>query len=402
MQKKQKQLEDSGGTILRKLRDTLELDKINTLIQRLKEILSNLNDNVVKFGKTIDELTRLIDEAKELWNSMLDKVKSSLPKDTNTTAGDTAADQQAATSEEKMTLDLQNFLKNPDVTHLLNEGSLQEVIECHKLIDDFYEKTKAIKKILEIYTSNKIQVTLDNELQLVYNDYKVLRQQCRKFNEDADFKRSLAWVVLIRKEWKTDYMSTSRVYRRWSKRQSQFFEKIQKIKDECKLIHKSVTKFNDEITQEQLDGLVEALNKHVDDLPNAQEQQRQGQSSPDELQELREKFMNDPVVKEAAKTSFKSETMKGLVKLYNEITKSLAIISRKMDDLNLRDVAKDEDIDKMWENKYPQTKILHNFFDSQSYIRRFIAADLCADALHHIQIIYQACRNLTADKQFLK
>jgi hypothetical protein len=73
-----------------------------------------------------------------------------------------------------------------------------------------------------------------------------------------------------------------------------------------------------------------------------------------------------------------------------------------MDDLNLRDVEPDKDIDKMWENKYPQTKILLKFFEAQSYIRSFIAADLCSDQLHLIEIIYQACGNSTAGKPLLK
>ena len=403
LQRTQEQLKDSAGTILRELRNTLEPDKINTLTQQLKEIVSNLDDNVLKCRETIDQFTKLTDRATELWNSIIKTMESSHPKDTNPPADGTAADQQAATSEEKMTLDLQNFLKNPDVTHLLDEGSLEEVIEIHKLIDDFYEKTKAIKKILQIYASKKIQVTLVNELQLVYNNYKVLRKQCRKFNEDADLKRSLAWVVLIRKELKKDLLPTSRVYRRWSKHQSQFFEKIQKIKDECKLIHESVTKFNHETTQEQLDGLVEALKNHLDDPPNGQEEQRQDQSSPDDIEELRKHFMSKAEEYSKTHPPFKSNTMKRLIELLNKTSQKVNPIVKKIEDYNFEQEQEQggdelEKIIKLWENQYRgDLQLYKQYNEFKNTISLVIAYNTCDAILDAIEKIYNECKTSKAD-----
>jgi hypothetical protein len=368
----------------------------------LKEIVSNLDDNVLRCRETIDQFTKLTDRAKELWNSIIKTMESSLPKDTNPAAEDTAADQEAATSEADMRQQLEQFLENSDVKQLSNDAGITEISESLNLIDVFNRKTKVVYDLLQRYAHDKQPIKLTDDELSFYQEIKAVKMQIRQFHTDSDVNRLTAWAQLIQKEWTTGKHSLNRVYARWSKHLSQFFEVIQTIKNQCKIINESVTKFNQDITQQQLDGLVEALRKHLSDPLNEQDQSKQDKDKPipDELQQLREKFMNDPLVEKAAKTNppFKSETMKSLVDLCNAIGRKLAPVYKKRQDLQLDHEKAEREIDKQWKEKYPDVTVIQEYLDLRS---RVSASDMCNYLLGRIQAVYTECTNLTADKEMI-
>jgi hypothetical protein len=274
LQRTQEQLKDSAGTILRELRDTLEPDKINTLTQQLKEIVSNLDDNVLRCRETIDQFTKLTDRAKELLNSFIKIMESSLPKDTNPAAGDTAADQEAATSEADMKQQLEQFLEISDVKKLSNGAALTEISESLILVDVFHRKTKVVYELLKRYSNEDKRIQLTKDKKDFFQEIRNMRTKINEWGKNSNVDRLKIWAKFTEDDWKSGKHSFKDMYERLSKYKSQFFQEIQEIKKHCNDLNKSLTKFDSQEYQQRLDGLVEALKKHLSDPPNGQEQPR--------------------------------------------------------------------------------------------------------------------------------